>query len=120
MNVSIVVRRWIVSIDRLVAAAASPKHGRRAVLVILVAYAAVWTAYAIVAKATQGIHADTGEIFAWSWDLEWGTPKHPPFLPALVSLWFSIFPVSGWAFYLLAVIATAVAMYFTWLLSGFW
>jgi hypothetical protein len=37
-----------------------------------------------------------------------------------VSLWFSIFPVSDWAYYLLAVTSTAIAIYFTWLLSGFW
>jgi hypothetical protein len=106
--------------EQLVAATASPKHGRRVLLIILLAYTAVWTAYAITAKATQGIHADMGEVFAWSWDLEWGTHKHPPFLPALVSLWFSVFPVSAWAYYLLAVTSTSVAIYFTWLLSGFW
>src|SRR4051812_31362449 len=120
MTFSRIARRWTALIDRLVAAAASPKPGRRVVLIVLMAYTAAWTAYAITAKATQGIHPDMGEIFSWGWDLEWGTHKHPPLLPVLVSLWFSVFPISGWAYYLLAVITTAVAMYFTWLLSGFW
>ena len=120
MNFSNVAARWVAFVERLVAATASPRHGRRVMLIILLTYIAAWTIYAVVAKATQGINADMAEIFSWSWDLEWGTHKHPPFLPALVSLWFSIFPVSDWAYYLLAVISTAVAMYFTWLLSGFW
>ena len=120
MSFSIIAQRWTALIERLVAAAASPKHGWRVVLIIMMAYTAMWTAYAIVAKATQGIHADMGEIFSWGWDLEWGTHKHPPMLPALVSLWFSVFPVSAWAYYLLAAISAAVAIYFTWLLSGFW
>ena len=113
-------QRWKALMERLVAATASPEDGRRVLILILIAYSTVWTAYAIIAKSTQGIHADMAEIFSWSWDLEWGTHKHPPLLPALVSLWFSIFPVSDWAYYLLAVTSTAVAIYFTWLLSGFW
>jgi hypothetical protein len=120
VNFSIIARRWKALMERLVDATASPVHGWRALIFILIAYSAVWTAYAIIAKSTQGVHADVAEVFSWSWDLEWGTHKHPPLLPALVSLWFSIFPVSDWAFYLLAVASTAVAVYFTWLLSGFW
>jgi 4-amino-4-deoxy-L-arabinose transferase-like glycosyltransferase len=120
MIFKIITRRWKALLERLVAATASPEHGRRVLIFILIAYSAVWTAYAIIAKSTQGIHADMAEVFSWSWDLEWGTHKHPPLLPALVSLWFSIFPVSDWAYYLLAVTSTAIAIYFTWLLSGFW
>ena len=120
MIFSAIARRWKALIERLVTATASPEHGQRVVIFILIAYAAVWTAIAIIAKSTQGINADMAEIFSWSWDLEWGTHKHPPMLPALVSLWFSVFPVSDGAYYFLAVISTAVAIYFTWLLSGFW
>jgi 4-amino-4-deoxy-L-arabinose transferase-like glycosyltransferase len=120
MIFKIIARRWEALMERLVAATASPKHGRRVLILILIAYSGVWVAYAIIAKSTQGIHADMAEVFSWSWDLEWGTHKHPPLLPALVSLWFSIFPVSDWAYYLLAVTSTAVAIYFTWLLSGLW
>jgi len=120
MIFSIIAQRWKALMERLVAATASPEHGRRALIFILIAYSAVWATYAIIAKSTQGVHADMAEIFSWGWDLEWGTHKHPPFLPALVSLWFSVFPASDWAYYLLAVISTAIAVYFTWLLSGLW
>ena len=120
MNFNAIARRLTALVERLVTLLASPKHSQRAVIGILIAYTVVWTTYAIVAKTTQGIHADMGEIASWGWDLEWGTHKHPPFLPALVSVWFSVFPRSDWAYYLLAVISTSVAIYFTWLLSGFW
>jgi len=116
----IMAQRWKAIMERLVAATASPGQDRRVVILILITYTTVWTAYAIIAKSTQGIHPDMAEVFSWSWDLDWGTHKHPPLLPALVSLWFSVFPVSDWAYYLLAVISAAVAIYFTWLLSGFW
>lgn len=101
-------------------ALAHPGHGGAVLIGILIAYSAIWTLYAVVAKSTQGIHADMGEFVAWSWALDWGTPKHPPLLPAVVRLWFSVFPLTDWAFYLLAVLCSAVAIYFTWLLSGFW
>jgi 4-amino-4-deoxy-L-arabinose transferase-like glycosyltransferase len=104
----------------LVIALARPRSSHRILLGTLAAYWAVWTAYAVIAKSSQGIHADMGEVVAWSWDLRWGTHKHPPFLPALARLWFSIFPLTGWAYYLLAVGLVVVAIYFSWLLSGFW
>lgn len=112
--------RIIVARDRILAALENPIRGRSTLILILAAYVAAWTVYAVVAKATQGINHDLGEIVAWSWDLQWGTPKHPPFLPTLVRFWFSIFPVQEWAFYMLATTSTAVAIYFAWLISGRW
>jgi hypothetical protein len=52
-----IARRWKALIERLVAATASPKHGRRVLIFSLIAYSGVWVAYAIIAKSTQGIHA---------------------------------------------------------------
>ena len=61
-----------------------------------------------------------GEVVAWSWELEWGTPKHPPFLPALVHAWFTVFPLADWAYYMLAIGLIVVAIYFSWLMAGLW
>mgnify|MGYP002652728765 CR=1 FL=1 len=58
------------------------------------------------------------EVAAWSAELEWGTPKHPPLLPALVRAWFFVFPAADWSYYLLAVTLVTVAIYFCWLLAG--
>jgi hypothetical protein len=113
-------RRFLVLVHRLVSGLICPETAQRFMVATLAAYWAIWTIYGIVAKSSQGIHTDMGEVVAWSFDLEWGTPKHPPFLPALVRLWFSIFPQADWAYYLLAVGLVVVAIYFSWLLSGFW
>jgi 4-amino-4-deoxy-L-arabinose transferase-like glycosyltransferase len=114
------VRRFIVFAHRLVIGLSRPKSGQRLMIGVLVAYWAIWTLYGIIAKSSQGIHTDMGEVVAWSWNLDWGTPKHPPFLPALVRAWFAVFPLDDWAYYLLAVGLVAVAIYFSWLLAGFW
>jgi hypothetical protein len=113
-------RRFLAFTDRLVVGLSDPASGQRYIVGILAAYWAAWTLYAVIAKSSQGIHTDMGEVVSWSYDLEWGTPKHPPFLPALVRVWFSIFPQADWAYYLLAVGLVVVAIYFSWLLSGFW
>jgi hypothetical protein len=80
---------------------------------ILIAYWAVWTLYAVIAKLSQGIHTDMAEVAAWAFDLQWGTTKDPPFLPALVRAWFTIFPKTEWALYLLAVGLAVVGIYFS-------
>ncbi|MGZ5803505.1 MAG: glycosyltransferase family 39 protein [Xanthobacteraceae bacterium] len=113
-------RRIVTRNERIVATLASRVRGQHSLICMLAAYAAIWTTYAVIAKGSQGIHPDMGEVVAWGWDLDWGTHKHPPFLPALVHLWFVVFPLTDWAYYLLAVISPVVAIYFTWLLSGTW
>src|SRR4249919_1294312 len=94
----------IALVQKGVTALAISKHKHWVLVCILSAYAVAWTIYAIVTKSTQDIHPDTGEFVAWSSDIEWGTPKHPPFLPVVVRLWLLVFPLADWAFYLLAVL----------------
>jgi hypothetical protein len=101
-------------------ALAFSKHRHLMVVCVLAAYAALLTIYAIVAKSSQDIHPDFGEFVAWSSHLEWGTPKHPPVLPVIVRIWFSVFPLSDWACYLLAAVNIAAGLYCIWLLSGLW
>ncbi len=43
-------------------------------------------------------------------------PKHPPFAAWLLRGWFSIFPVSDWAYYLLAMVSAGIALWFAWLI----
>jgi hypothetical protein len=42
------------------------------VLLLLVAYAAVWTLYAAIARSAEGLHPDMTELIAWSRDLSLG------------------------------------------------
>src|SRR5262249_15879639 len=85
---------------------------------VLVGYIATWTVYAIIAKSSQDIHTDMGEMVVWSREAGLGTPKHPPLAAWLVRLWFSIFPSQDWAYYLFAVILATVGLWAAWRISA--
>jgi 4-amino-4-deoxy-L-arabinose transferase-like glycosyltransferase len=102
---------------RLVDALADARRGPRTAAALLGLYALLWWAYALVAKSTQSIHFDMGEVFAWSTELAYGYPKHPPFPAWVAALWFAVFPRADWAFYLLATASIALALWFVWLIA---
>src|SRR5215813_10997597 len=91
-------------LDRLIAALADPTRRERAIVPVLIAYCGLWALYGAVAKGSQDIHFDMGEMVAWSRETFWGTPKHPPFGAWLVSAWFSVFPLADWAYYLFTLV----------------
>jgi hypothetical protein len=103
---------------RIFTALVDPKRQNRAVLGVLAVYVLVWTLYAVVAKSSQDIHPDTGELLAWSNELALGYWKHPPLGVYIVKLWTMIFPVADWSFYLLGTINAALALWLTWRLSA--
>src|SRR5437660_1169430 len=79
---------------RIFAALIDPKRQNHAVLGVLAVYVLVWTLYGVIAKSTQDIHPDTGELLIWSNELALGYWKHPPFGVYVVKLWTTIFPVA--------------------------
>jgi 4-amino-4-deoxy-L-arabinose transferase-like glycosyltransferase len=99
------------ALGRLLDALSDPKRRGRAVVALLTAYCAIWTVYAVLAKASQDIHFDMGEMVAWSREVTFGTPKHPPLPAWLVGAWFRIFPLDMWAYELLAVATAAVSLW---------
>jgi 4-amino-4-deoxy-L-arabinose transferase-like glycosyltransferase len=102
---------------RLVDALADERRSRRTAAALLAVYALLWWAYALIAKSTQSIHFDMGEVFAWSTELSYGYPKHPPFPAWVAAAWFAVFPRADWAYYLLATTSIAVALWFSWLIA---
>jgi 4-amino-4-deoxy-L-arabinose transferase-like glycosyltransferase len=58
------------------------------------------------------------ELLDWSRDLSFGYLKHPPFAAWLVRLWFTVFPVAGWSYYLLAMLMPATTLWIVWRLSA--
>jgi 4-amino-4-deoxy-L-arabinose transferase-like glycosyltransferase len=105
---------------RIVEALRDPLRRNRAALLAAICYAAIWVLYAIVAKSSQGINADLGEMAVWSRNLAWGYPKHPP-LPALILAgWFAVFPSADWAFYLLSGLNLGAGLYLSFVLAGLW
>src|SRR5450432_883736 len=89
------------ALGRLLDALSDPRRRGRTVVVVLAAYCVVWTVYAVLARASQDIHFDMGEMVAWSREVAFGTPKHPPLPAWLVGAWFSVFPLDVWAYDLL-------------------
>ncbi|HEV2955420.1 MAG TPA: glycosyltransferase family 39 protein [Xanthobacteraceae bacterium] len=103
---------------KLVDALADARRGPRAAAALLAVYALLWWAYALIAKSTQSIHFDMGEVFAWSTELAYGYPKHPPFPAWIAAAWFAVFPRADWAYYLLATTSIALALWFIWLIAA--
>jgi 4-amino-4-deoxy-L-arabinose transferase-like glycosyltransferase len=104
--------------SRLLDALADRRRSHRLAAALIAVYALLWWGYAVIAKSTQDIHFDMGEVFSWSTELAYGYPKHPPFPAWVAAAWFAVFPRADWAYYLLSVTNVAVALWFTWLISA--
>ena len=90
----------------------------RAMLLLLIGYAATWTLYGSIARSSQDLHPDMTELISWSRDLSLGYLKHPPLAAWLVRLWFSVFPLTDWSYYLLAMLMPTIALWIVWRLSA--
>src|SRR5947209_13984990 len=60
-------------LDRLLDSLLDPGRRERTVLALLAAYAAIWSLYGTIAKSSQDIHFDMGEMIAWSREVTLGT-----------------------------------------------
>ena len=104
--------------ERVFAALIDPARCERTVLWLLAGYVAAWSAYGAIAKGSQDLHFDIGEMFAWSHQIGLSAPTHPPLGAWLVRLWFSVMPAQDWAFYLLAILVATVALWIAWRIAG--
>ena len=89
---------------RLVDGLADPARRRRAALVFVLGYGALWFVYGVIAKSSQDLNADMAEMVVWTREPALGYPKHPPLLAWILWGWFKIFPLADWAYILLAVV----------------
>src|SRR5688572_11916812 len=103
--------------ERMLDALTDPARRERNVVWLLVAYCAAWSLYGALAKGSQDVHFDMGEMVAWSRDAGIGTPKHPPLSAWLVGAWFRIFPLTDQAYYLFAMVLTTFALWIAWRVS---
>src|SRR2546422_7045380 len=117
MSIALVRSRALAPLERIVDALADPRRSHRTAGGLLVLYALLWWAYAVIAKSTQDIHFDMGEVFSWSTELAYGYPKHPPFPAWVAAAWFAVFPRADWAYYLLATTSISIALWFIWLIA---
>jgi 4-amino-4-deoxy-L-arabinose transferase-like glycosyltransferase len=101
-------------IERLLDALCDPARRERTAIMVLLGYVALWTLYAAIAKGSQDIHIDMSEQFVFARELALGYAKHPPLAMAVVRAWFSIFPTTDWAYYLLAMANVGLALWIAW------
>jgi len=99
------------ALARLVDGLADPARRRHAALVFVLGYGALWFVYGVIAKSSQDLNADMGEMVVWSRELAWGYPKHPPLLAFILWGWFKAFPLADWAYILLAVATVAIGIF---------
>ena len=120
MTLKSIDARQLAVFGRLVEGLCDPARRNRVALLAAFAYATIWALYAIVAKSSQGINADLGEMAVWARNLAWGYPKHPPLAGWILAGWFAIFPSADWAYYLLSGLNLGIGLYFSFLLAGLW
>jgi Dolichyl-phosphate-mannose-protein mannosyltransferase len=111
-----VPRRAVV---RLFDALTDPLRRERTAVVCIIGFVAAWTLYALIAKGSQDIHQDVGELVGWSREPGLGY-KHPPLGVWVVTVWFSVFPRADWAAHLLATTNAGVTLWICWKLFGDW
>jgi 4-amino-4-deoxy-L-arabinose transferase-like glycosyltransferase len=103
--------------ERMLDALTDPARREQAVVWLLTAYCAAWSLYGALAKGSQDVHFDMGEMVAWSRDAGIGTVKHPPLGAWLVGAWFKFFPQQDWAYYLFATVLATFALWVAWRVS---
>ena len=96
---------------RVIDGLADPARRRRAALAFVLGYGALWFVYGVIAKSSQDLNADMGEMIVWTRELALGYPKHPPLLAYVLWAWFKIFPFSDWAYILLAVVTVSAGIF---------
>ena len=104
--------------ERLFDALVDPKRCERSMLWVLAGYVGAWSVYGAIAKSSQDLHFDIGEMFAWSHQVGWSAPTHPPLGAWLTRAWFAFMPRQDWAFYLFAILIATVALWIAWRLAG--
>jgi 4-amino-4-deoxy-L-arabinose transferase-like glycosyltransferase len=96
---------------RLVEGLADPARRRRTALAFCLAYGALWFVYGVIAKSSQDLNADMGEMVVWAREPALGYPKHPPLLAYILWAWFKVFPLADWAYILLAVVTVSIGIF---------
>jgi 4-amino-4-deoxy-L-arabinose transferase-like glycosyltransferase len=107
------------AIARLFDALTDPLRREPTAAACIIGFVAVWTLYAVIAKGSQDVHQDVGELVGWSREPGLGY-NHPPFGVWVVTFWFTIFPRADWAAYLLATTNAGVTLWICWKLFGDW
>jgi hypothetical protein len=84
---------------------------------VLAGFVAFWMAFLIIAYFSGDPHPDALEAWSLGRTFEWGGAKHPPLMGWITRLWTAIFPLTNWSLQLLAMVNSALALWFVDLIS---
>ena len=82
-----------------------------AIPALLIGFVAIWMVYLVIAYWGGDLHPDVLETWTIGRQFAWGNPKHPPLMGWMAAIWTSVFPVTDWSFYLLAMVNSALALW---------
>lgn len=99
---------------RLVACASDARLSLWLALGFTLAHVVFWTAILTQLKASQDVHFDVAEAYAWGQTFLLGYGKHPPLSGWIAGVWFRIFPAADWATYALAMAVLGAGMMICW------
>jgi 4-amino-4-deoxy-L-arabinose transferase-like glycosyltransferase len=108
------------ALERLIDGLCDPQRRNRAAAAFLSVYAVLWALYWTISRSSRDMNADMAEMIVWTRELSLGYPKHPPLPAGILWVWFSVFPVSDFAYTLLAVLTVCVGLYLAFRLAGEW
>jgi 4-amino-4-deoxy-L-arabinose transferase-like glycosyltransferase len=80
------------------------------IAILIGAYCLAWTVIQWLSEPNLDSYFDMLENYAWSYNFEWGTFKHPPFFSWTVGAWFAIFPTTDFSYKLFAYANVALAL----------
>ncbi len=118
MAFSDVERRMLAPVERIFGALIDPARQARTVAVLICGFVIVWTLFGVISLGSEDVHPDIMQSLQWARGQE--VEYHPPLLAWTVKLWFTLFPVSDWAAYLLAAANVGVTLAICWLLFSDW
>jgi hypothetical protein len=108
------MKAWTRRIRRLEAWLAAtllrPGHATRGVVIAIALFALAGCAVLVEVKYFQDLFKDNAEAYAWGRQFLGGYGRHPPLTGWIAGAWYSVFPASDWASYLLSRVMTFVSL----------
>ncbi|WP_295809954.1 glycosyltransferase family 39 protein [uncultured Nitratireductor sp.] len=81
---------------------------------LLAFFVGLWTVYASLTQLNLDGFGDMLENYSWGIAWEQGYYKHPPLFAWITAVWFSVFPHTDWAYYLLSAVNGAALLFASW------
>jgi 4-amino-4-deoxy-L-arabinose transferase-like glycosyltransferase len=87
-----------------------PGLATRGVVIAIGLFALAGFAVLVGEKFFQDLFKDNAEAYAWGRQFLGGYGRHPPLTGWIAGIWYSVFPASDWASYLLSRVMTFVSL----------